>query len=103
MSEEVKTEKKTRTAAVSEKKFFQGYIAGCKAGKTRTEIAADLGMTEDSFRQREGAVRKVWKPIYEEKGMAYPMPKDMQGKGNRGEKMTWEAMQDLLKENDFLA
>lgn len=96
-------EKKHRTQAVSEKQFFQGYIAGCKAGKTRVEIARDLGMTEDSFRQREGAVRKVWKPIYEQNGQVYPMPKDMQGKGLRGEKMTWEAMQDLLKENDFLA
>lgn len=95
--------KKTRTPAVSEQKFFQGYIAGCAEGLTRTEIAEKLGMTEDSFRQREGAVRKQWKPVYEENGQEYPMPKGMQGQGERGSKMTWDAMQELLKQNNFLA
>lgn len=48
---------KNRVASVGFAAFLRGYVAGCKAGKTQSEIAKDLGMNLSSFRTRLVGVR----------------------------------------------
>lgn len=96
---ETEVEKKERRAAVGEKKFLEAYIPMAKAGKTRREIAEKLGMEIGSFRQREQAIRKYWK----ENGVKLPEPTSEQGHGDGRGRVSFEEMQDLLKENGFTA
>lgn len=46
-----------RKSAVSKVDFLKVYVAGCKAGKTNDEIAAELGMNPASVSSRASALR----------------------------------------------
>lgn len=49
-----------RAPKVSEKVFAQGYITGCKEGKTGEEIADSLGMQYESFKSRASSFRSKY-------------------------------------------
>lgn len=60
-----------RKAAVSSGDFIRVYSAGCKAGKTNEEIAADLGMNPASVSSRASSLRKM---LREKHGRELPTP-----------------------------
>ena len=100
MSNEQMTETvEERAKPVGERDFLTKYIAGCKLGKTRKQIAEDLGLKETSFRQRETQVRKFWK----ERGTELPKPQDSRGQAEGRGHVSFEALQDMLKESGFTA
>lgn len=99
MSNEQVVEVVERAKPIGEREFLTKYIAGCKSGKNRKQIAEELGMKETSFRQRETQVRKFWK----EKGQELPKPTDSRGTVEGRGHVTFEALQDMLRDSGFTA
>lgn len=69
-----------RKAAVSGADFIKVYNAGCKAGKTNDEIAADLGMSPASVSSRASALRKEARANGKE--LPYPKSKERAGRSH---------------------